>query len=65
MQRIPMALAEADYEVPVTATITGARPRMDQSERSELVSRIKTLLRQRDAVLVAHYYVDEIGRAHV
>lgn len=58
MQRIPMALAEADYEVPVTATITGARPRMDQSERSELVSRIKTLLRQRDAVLVAHYYVD-------
>lgn len=53
-----MALAEAQYEVPVTATITGARPRMDASERSEWVARVKALLRQRDAVLVAHYYVD-------
>jgi quinolinate synthase len=53
-----MALAQADYYVPRTASITAARPLLDDAERAALVARIKALLKERDAVLVAHYYVD-------
>jgi quinolinate synthase len=53
-----MALAQANYDVPITATITGARPHLDAAEQAELVARVKRLLVEQDAVLVAHYYVD-------
>ena len=53
------ALAEDRYFVPRTAAITAAQPVLDAAERAALVARIKTLLKERDAVLVAHYYVDE------
>ncbi|AGA32245.1 Quinolinate synthetase [Thioalkalivibrio nitratireducens DSM 14787] len=53
-----MVLAEATYDVPRTAVITAARPRLGDAERAALVSRIKRLLDERDAALVAHYYVD-------
>lgn len=53
-----MALAEAGYFVPRTATIVGQQPALDHAERSALVARVKALLKARDAVLVAHYYVD-------
>jgi len=39
---------------PAAPTVT-----LSNTEREELVARIKRLLTQRDAVLVAHYYVDE------
>ena len=36
------------------------RPRpLDDAERARLLSRIKRLLREKDAVLVAHYYTDD------
>ena len=53
-----MALAQADYYVPRTASITAARPLLDDAEQSALVARVKALLKERDAALVAHYYVD-------
>ncbi|MFO8154177.1 quinolinate synthase NadA [Thioalkalivibrio sp.] len=53
-----MALAEAEYSVPETATIVSERPDLDASEQAALTARIKTLLEEQDAVLVAHYYVD-------
>ncbi|TVP90021.1 MAG: quinolinate synthase NadA [Thioalkalivibrio sp.] len=53
-----MALAESEYFVPETATIVSERPDLDAAERAALTARIKTLLEERDAVLVAHYYVD-------
>jgi quinolinate synthase len=55
---MPMALARRTYAVPLTANITAARPVLDASAQAALVARIKRLLQERDAVLVAHYYVD-------
>ena len=53
-----MALAEAGYYVPKTATIVAGQPVLGEAERAELTTRIKALLKERDAALVAHYYVD-------
>ena len=53
-----MAVAEAGYFVPKTAAVTAARPLLDEAQRTALTARIKALLEARDAVLVAHYYVD-------
>ncbi|WP_410344589.1 quinolinate synthase NadA [Thioalkalivibrio sp.] len=53
-----MALAEAGYSVPKTAAVTAAQPWLDEAQRAALTSRIKALLKARNAVLVAHYYVD-------
>ena len=53
-----MALAEAGYFVPKTATIVAGRPLLAEAERDALTARIKRLLQERDAALVAHYYVD-------
>lgn len=46
---------------PVAITLPTATPTdvLTESARTELVVRIKRLLKQQDAVLVAHYYVDE------
>ncbi|APZ44392.1 quinolinate synthase NadA [Acidihalobacter ferrooxydans] len=46
-------------EVPLTRNIDTARPHYEPQERAEVITRIKELLVARDAVLVAHYYVDE------
>lgn len=59
-----MSLAEAipdvpDIIVPRTAGVIALDPPLTGDERDEVVARIKTLLKQRDAVLVAHYYVDD------
>jgi len=53
-----MAVAEAGYFVPKTAAVTAAQPLLDDAQRAALTARIKALLAERDAVLVAHYYVD-------
>jgi quinolinate synthase len=53
-----MAVAEAGYFVPRTAAVTAAQPLLDEAQRAALTVRIKALLEERDAVLVAHYYVD-------
>jgi len=47
------------HESPVTAEIEAHLPRPSRQEQQQLVSRIKRLLREKDAVLVAHYYVHE------
>jgi quinolinate synthase len=50
-------------DIPVVSEIRlpppAAPEALSDTERSELVARIKSLLKQRDAVLVAHYYVDD------
>jgi quinolinate synthase len=45
-------------EVPVTAEVEASAPRYNRQERKEMISRIKDLLAEQDAVLVAHYYTD-------
>jgi quinolinate synthase len=44
---------------PSAAAVLGRMPRCAPGERAALRARIKRLLRRRDAVLVAHYYVSE------
>lgn len=46
-------------EVPVTAEIESLRPHYTPERKEEVKARIKQLLKEQDAVLVAHYYVDE------
>ncbi|AOV18685.1 quinolinate synthase [Acidihalobacter aeolianus] len=59
-----MSLAEAIPEipniiVPRTAGVIALDPPPAGAEAARITARIKALLRERDAVLVAHYYVDE------
>jgi len=44
--------------VPKTADIEAQSPRYSDNEKIELINRIKKLLKEQDAVLVAHYYTD-------
>lgn len=44
---------------PNTADILAASPVMTATERAQLIAEIKRLLKEQDAVLVAHYYVHE------
>jgi len=44
--------------IPKTADITALIPQYTADERTEIITRIKTLLTEQDAVLVAHYYTD-------
>jgi quinolinate synthase len=44
---------------PVTAEVMRHLPHPSPAERQRLIERIKRLLREKDAVLVAHYYVHE------
>ncbi len=46
-------------KVPDTAEVLARIPPLTDSARGEIIARIKRLLRDRDAVLVAHYYVHE------
>jgi quinolinate synthase len=47
------------FDTPVTAQIEGLRPHYSADEREAVKNEIKKLLKEQDAVLVAHYYVDQ------
>jgi quinolinate synthase len=46
------------FKVPVTAAIESSQPHYTSEQKAEVIARIKQLLIEQDAVLVAHYYVD-------
>lgn len=48
-----------NYKAPMTAAIESALPYYTSEEKQHVISRIKQLLKEQDAVLVAHYYVSE------
>ncbi len=52
---LPPVITAPDYPLPGSVGTPDYAP----GERSALVEEIKTLLREKDAVLVAHYYTDE------
>jgi len=52
----PIIPPTRDMKMPLPGSI--ARPDYAPGEREELIARIKRLLREKDAVLVAHYYTD-------
>ena len=52
---MPPVIAAPDYPLPGSVGTPDYAP----GERSALIEEIKTLLREKDAVLVAHYYTDE------
>jgi quinolinate synthase len=45
-------------QIPDAATVARIAPELDDDERERLRERAKHLLKERDAVLVAHYYTD-------
>lgn len=45
-------------QIPDAATVAGIAPQLEDDEREALRERAKKLLREQDAVLVAHYYTD-------
>ena len=45
-------------QIPDAATVARIAPHLEDDERESLRKRAKTLLREQDAVLVAHYYTD-------
>lgn len=47
------------FHVPSTAHVTAGLHHLSDEQREALIARIKQRLRERNAVLVAHYYVDE------
>ena len=47
------------FAVPKTAQIESLRPYYDDAQKAEVIAKIKQKLEEQDAVLVAHYYVDE------
>ena len=47
------------YKTPTTAAIESALPIYTPQEKQQVIDRIKYLLKEQDAVLVAHYYVNE------
>jgi len=52
MPKIPV------IDAPQTAEVLARTPPLDAPARAALTARIKRLLREQDAVLIAHYYVD-------
>lgn len=52
---MPPVIAAPDYPLPGSVGTPDYAP----GERSALIEEIRTLLREKDAVLVAHYYTDE------
>jgi len=55
IKHFPVAL----HDSPVTAEVVAHLPHASPAERLQLIERIKRLLTEQDAVLVAHYYVHE------
>ena len=53
----PIIPATRDMVLPLPGSVP--RPDYAPGEREELIARIKRLLKEKDAVLVAHYYTDE------
>jgi len=47
-----------NIEIPKADTVARMAPALDDRERNSLMARARELLAKRDAVLVAHYYVD-------
>jgi quinolinate synthase len=47
------------FKTPVTAQIESLRPHYSATEKEAVKNEIKKLLKEQDAVLVAHYYVDQ------
>ncbi len=47
------------FEVPQTSIIDAQGPHFKGKKRRAMIDRIKRLLKEQDAVLVAHYYTDE------
>ena len=45
-------------KIPDAATVARIAPELDDDERESLRDRAKHLLKEQDAVLVAHYYTD-------
>jgi quinolinate synthase len=45
-------------QIPDAATVARINPHLEDDERKALRERAKQLLREQDAVLVAHYYTD-------
>jgi quinolinate synthase len=54
----PVAIIPS-YVIPVTAEIESLSPHYSAEKKQQVIAEIKQLLKQQDAVLVAHYYVDE------
>jgi len=48
-----------EFKIPVTAQIENLRPHYTPEEKKAVKDEIKKLLKEQDAVLVAHYYVDQ------
>ncbi len=48
-----------NYSIPVTAQIESLSPHYNGEQKRQTIKEIKQLLKAQDAVLVAHYYVDE------
>ena len=48
-----------EFKTPVTAKIESLRPHYSEEEKRAVKEEIKKLLKEQDAVLVAHYYVDQ------
>lgn len=46
-------------KAPVTAEVLARAAPMNEGERQQIIGRIKRLLKEQDAVLIAHYYVHE------
>ena len=62
MQHMKSTPITADWEdsVPATQDIEGKKPLLDEQQQDHLIQRIKQLLAEQNAVLVAHYYTDPI-----
>lgn len=54
------AIINWEDTVPSTQEIEYKKPQLNEQEQSELIERIKQLLIEQNAVLVAHYYTDPI-----
>jgi len=53
------AIMIPNYKAPTTAAIESALPLYTAEEKQRVIKKIKRLLKEQDAVLVAHYYVSE------
>lgn len=47
------------FPIPVTAYIESLSPHYTEEKKQDVITEIKRLLKEQDAVLVAHYYVNE------
>lgn len=55
----PTAPTIPTFKVPVTAQIESLTPHYSEKQKKEVIDEIKVLLKEQNAVLIAHYYVDQ------